>query len=829
MAINRLEPARMDVFRGLRTLENPLDVPPGYSPDCQNVDFRAGTVFKRPGTSLVGTLTDAGTSVVSIKEYVGLDTADRELLLLTSDGELYRSDTDTYISPFTLIANSLYQQSLKSDMRMNSVTLFGREYLAFAVNGHASAIRPRQYGRGVSLDPVAPEGPGDPPAIADGAVDATNGLSAGVHKFRLFFRTRTGHWTTLSQPVSYTAPGGKLVNISQIAIGPEWVTERVIVATPEGSDDYFFIEGSKMVVGDNTAVSVTGLGWGSDSALISGTPVSSQTNPDEDLLRLAPLPAQAGVVAFRGRLGWWGERNTVVRANDKGFLNLSFNGGLIDPDVPCGWEEQIAGGTVVASMQDAVGTVFRITGDGVNQKGRIQNKIHALGVLPSGVSIRGRMRLKKSAGASQGTVHMYLVPLTTGAAVSGMSVDVGALSSSEWRLIDAEVISAAANLPNVDWVLRISSGGAPGGGTAISNGEWIAIDEVELYEAEDSVSKSLIRWSKVDEPESYDDLYGLQTVAENNGQDIRSCFVLRDTCFVVKERSTHAIRDNPDAEPADWGASEVSSTVGTFSPKGVGMGDGWVLIASRDGLYYFDGASFQDAPVSIEIQPTWARINWKYGHKIEVHVNADTGQVFVLAPLDGATEVSHVIYMRYLGGSPSNPQGRDWSLWPLVVNCAAFAERTSDRARSLYFGTPPFQFAGGPAKGNLLRLDADATDDNFGTDNPAAIDAYYQTHFLGREFGRRFFGYITMNIAGVGWLRLDAVRQDGSGIWSRKPLSPRYLDRFPLFDKEWIVSLTGERMAFRLGVQSLKEKFELRKMTVFQSESPWQKIRARTS
>ena len=586
--MSSFSPEERDEFRGLRTIESPTDVPKGHSPDCRNVTFVNGRVQKRAGTTSVYSAPSA--SIVSMKEYVKLDTSQRRLLFLESNGAITK---ETGIGVFVGVTGDLVEASLADTLVFNSVTMFGREYMAFSDSGRASLIRPRQYDD-TTLDPIAPEGPGAPPEVTTGAADATFGLSAGVHKFRVFFRTRTGYWTTLSPPVSYTAPGGMLVDFAKIPVGPDWVTGRTICATPEGSDDYYFIAGSLMEIADNVADSMLSVGWGSDAVLISGTAVSSQVDPSEDQLRLASLPAQAGVVAYKGRLGWWGERNTIPRSNDLGFLNLTFNGGIasVVPNVPLGWTQVDAGGTV-ANVSGNVGRSFKITGDGVTHPS-IDNLIKPLGLLPHGVEIRARMRAKRSAGTA-GSVHLLIaVPSTSGAGTgSTFEVDASLLSDTEWRVVDGQLLPANANVPAPDWVLRLSAGGGGvSNGTTIPAGEWIAVDEIEIYPASDPYIRSQIRWSKVDDPESYDDLYGRQFVEENNGQDIRAAFVFRENCFVLKDGSTHRISDNPDTEPSGWGSSVVSGTIGTLTPNGVGQGDGWVVVAARPGLCLFTGASY---------------------------------------------------------------------------------------------------------------------------------------------------------------------------------------------------------------------------------------------
>ena len=64
-------------------------------------------------------------------------------------------------------------------------------------------------------------------------------------------------------------------------------------------------------------------------------------------------------------------------------------------------------------------------------------------------------------------------------------------------------------------------------GTPTLNGQF-CIDSIEIAPTAQPVNSSLIRASRVEDPESYDGIDGLLSVAENNGQAIRAAFKLRE-------------------------------------------------------------------------------------------------------------------------------------------------------------------------------------------------------------------------------------------------------------------------------------------------------------
>ena len=128
-----------------------------------------------------------------------------------------------------------------------------------------------------------------------------------------------------------------------------------------------------------------------------------------------------------------------------------------------------------------------------------------------------------------------------------------------------------------------------------------------------------MRASGTEEPEAYDGVSGIMSIAENNGQGIRAAFTLRNNLYFVKERSMYVTATDGVNEPALWQVEEVSNQVGTPSAHGVGIGEEWVVIAGRSGLYLFDGS--EPVKISQEIQPTWDAINWQYGQLIWVQVD----------------------------------------------------------------------------------------------------------------------------------------------------------------------------------------------------------------
>lgn len=794
-------PEVQDQFRGEFTLPgNAQCVPAPYSPACQNVQFYPGRVTSRPGLTTVATFT--GAKVVSLKEYVTLDSSQKRTLALTSDGSLW-SEPGTFT--YSLITNQLVEASLTSSLQMNSVTQFGREYMGFSTNGRSGIAVPQAW-NDVNLDRVAPSGPGGGVILAAAAGGA---ITIGTHQIRVLFITRNGFITAPSQVSTAIAfDGTQKANVTVIPTGPSWVVGRIICMTPAcNTTSFYYVPGTAMVLNDNTTTT-TSFSL-TDTALIAGLSVSAPSDVPDDMLRLIELPPQATSFAYHGRIAWLGERNSLIRNGDVGFQNLSFDGGFAG-NLPRGWSERFAGeskGVVAGS----VGDCLLITGNGTNTRGQLENVENAQPILTPGTEIRARVRMKKSAGAgTTPTFNIYLVPAATGNAVSGMQVTAAQMSATEWRVLDGQVLTAAQNTPDSTWRLRISTGGTEGGGVALPNNETMAIDYIELYPGNAPKNSSIVRWSRALQPDAYDGLFGLQTIGENNGQDNTNGFVLGDNAYICKERSLFITHDDGFNEPVQWPVSQISSIFGTPSAKGAAVGDQWVIGAGRAGLWYFDGG--RPESLSEDIRPTWNRINWQYGHTIWVRVDPERRRITVGVPLDSATAPTTTIGLDYYGDTPL--QSRNYNRWftgdGSALLCAVSSERP-DGTKLQLVGTDH-------ANGLIAKWD-DAAHSDFAS---VAINSRYQFHYMGGGTGRNLWGSLSANVYGSGTLGVDYYLPDGLTVSStRGPTSIQLASSFKT-DVEWpAIGITSERISWEVFTNAVGDWWSLQKFSPWSKPKPW--------
>jgi hypothetical protein len=331
-------------------------------------------------------------------------------------------------------------------------------------------------------------------------------------------------------------------------------------------------------------------------------------------------------------------------------------------------------------------------------------------------------------------------------------------------------------------------------------------------------------------------------VAENNGQAIRAAFKLRERLYFVKEHSLHVTQDDGTNEPSLWSIAEVSRKLGTPSVRGVGIGEDWVVIAHRTGLYIFNGG--EPIKISQEVQPTWNQINWQYGHTLWVTVDTKERRIFVGVPLGSATSPNKILMLDYrdldsaedISGRPpinitytgrktATDKTRKWSPWTIAANSCALIERTDGTALVAMGGGMP-GVGGGGATGKIYQLNATQL-----SDDGTAIPSYYTTHYfperpveqsLNLGAHRKLFTYLTMFVEGAGNLSLTSFIDSSSVPQAQQPLP---LSSPSTKDLELPINILGERVAFQVSTNQPGAWFRLQKFTPSLRVDPWAPVR----
>ena len=136
---------------------------------------------------------------------------------------------------------------------------------------------------------------------------------------------------------------------------------------------------------------------------------------------------------------------------------------------------------------------------------------------------------------------------------------------------------------------------------------------------------------------------------------------------------------------------EASNQVGTPSAHGVGVGEEWVVIAGRSGLYLFDGS----APVKLsqEIQPRGTRSTGS-GTILWVQVDTQHKRILVGVPMGSATQPNQILMLDYTEGFgdplvamlTAPERSRKWAQWMIPANSCGLIERSTGVAQ-VFFGT----------------------------------------------------------------------------------------------------------------------------------------------
>jgi hypothetical protein len=673
-------------------------------------------------------------------------------------------------------------------------------------------------------------------ASGGGTAAAAGSVSPGAHQVCVIFKTRQGYLTKPSPATTWTASGGKRAVVANIPIGPSNVVGRILCFTGAGGASFFYtgsggtLFSGNMVIADNTTTSVV-VDF-SDAILLAGTNV-------DNLFKLIELGDCSGVLDYAQRLFWWGERNKM-----NNWVNLGFDGGFtgpLFPHYPLGWtpDAVVAAGGTDEQTFVVWGAAYSIVGNGTTAirglmtQGAVNDSLGAP-LIQANTDYTVRARCARNAVLSQGTLHIDLFSAIGGISTTGLQLTAAQLTTN-YVEYTAQLTAPLATIPG-DLVLRIYADGTPN-----QFGQFY-IDAIEIFPTAQPVNASLVRASRVEDPESYDGVDGLLSIAENNGQAIRAAFKLRERLYFVKEHSLHVTQDDGTNEPSLWAVAEVSRKVGTPSVRGVGIGEDWVVIAHRTGLYIFSGG--EPIKISQEIQPTWNQINWQYGHTLWVTVDTKERRIFVGVPLGSATSPNKILMLdyrdlddaeeiasrppiniTYTGRKTATDKTRKWSPWSIAANACALIERSDGTAIVAMGGGTP-GIGGGGATGKVYQLkDTQLSDDG------TAIPSYYTTHYfperaveqsLSLGAHRKLFSYLTVFVEGAGNLSLTSFTDSSSAPQTQQPLP---LSSPSVKDLELPINVLGERVAFQVSTNQPGAWFRLQKFTPSVRVDPWAPVR----
>jgi hypothetical protein len=668
--------------------------------------------------------------------------------------------------------------------------------------------------------------------VSGGSATLQPQASPGVHQVSVIFETRQGYLTIPSPPVNWTTGGGRRATITNIPVGPSNVVARILAFTGANGANFFYVPGNvpqatAMRIADNTTTSWT-VDF-SDAALLAGT------NADT-LFDQVVLGASSGVIDYSSRIFWWGERNRV-----ENFTNLSFDGGFNPTGiVPLGWTSDPTNGAGGAQESSNVywGFAYKITGPaptGPTLRGMITQSAYqddeGVPILAPSTQYSLRAYMAKGSSLGPATLNVDIYSPSQG------QLALATISSSQLTTAYQEVIGAFSSAtPAVipaDAVLRVYGDFQDQPGLT----EFIYVGNLEIFPTSNPFNVSQVRACAAENPESYDALTGVLSVAESNGQAVRAAFKLREQLYFVKEHSLYVTQDDGTNEPDRWAINEVSRTIGTPSVNGVDVGEDWAVVAGREGLYIFGGS--EPVKISQEIQPTWDQINWQYGDTLWVRADTRNKRILVGVPLGPSATAPNTILMLDYRGLASGEDiaaagpvqfssitkklfcygnSRKWSPWSIAANSAGLIER-SDGTAQLFIGN-------GVSNGKIYQLNPSQL-----SDDGAAINSLYTTAYfvpsemedsLGVRSHRKLFGYLTAYVQGSGTLNLSALTDSAASVQSLPVLA---LSNPAPNDLELPINILAERAAFQLGTNAVGSWFQIERIVPSMTTDPWAIVR----
>jgi hypothetical protein len=180
-------------------------------------------------------------------------------------------------------------------------------------------------------------------------------------------------------------------------------------------------------------------------------------------------------------------------------------------------------------------------------------------------------------------------------------------------------------------------------------------------------------------------------------------------------------------------------------------------------------------PISPEIQPDWAQINWNAASTMWVLVDTEKRRVLIGAPVNGALTPNRIYYLdfsgvrtlaeleayytvrfsQYSGKILAVGDAPKWSIWNISANSAALVEQ-SDGNQHVFFGA-------GAATGKVY--DLDGANFNGYLDDGTAIPWSYTTYYspthqeeqlMQLGAGRKLHGYLSGFVEGSGPMVITA-------------------------------------------------------------------------
>jgi hypothetical protein len=639
-------------------------------------------------------------------------------------------------------------------------------------------------------------------------------IGSGTRQAVVFFITRNGYYTAPSPPVTFNTPDNTTsILVSNIPIGPPNVIARAIAFTEAGQNgvpgaNFFFIPqnvvttvfgvsttATATVVFDNTSTTATFTF--TDDVLLNATAIDIQ---GFDLFNLIELGDPGWIVSYDSRNFYGLCRNKI-----QNFLNLSFDGGYLPNGggalSPLGWSAlQTDGGrgTLLVSpvfgnswyIQNTTGALASLTG--FLYQSAYQD-VYQVPILSANTAYSVRVTARIPSGNTTGTLAIDLANFNAGTgfgATFGIFTVPFAEMSTSMATFTGELLTTPFATVPAGVVLRVYGG-------SLANGADVEIDRIEIFPTAIPVLATTVFGSYANKLESVDAVTGPVEFISENQQPVNGAVVMYDTFYALKQGSMYSLQSSPNLEPAQWNEPEVAQRAGACGVNAFDFGEQWIVEASRNGLYLFEGG--QPGKIMMEIFQVWNAINWNAGKSIWVRNDVPNRRLFVGVPLPtpnfwlpdapanpAPTTPNVILMMNYQGCESGDAikqsmqmhetmfgslnavdMRRKWSIWTVESPYAAAVSSSGQVGfvnGEVNILDGEMRFCNGIASSKVYRLSQDLAPDAIPTDDGAAYKSLYTTYgyvnvskaaqwpLLGMF--RKLWKYMTHQISGAGNLKV---------------------------------------------------------------------------
>lgn len=237
----------MNQYMGLYARGDDDDVPSNHFQQCQNIEFFPGSCRTRKGSSIRYTFT-GGANRTRYFEFATSAVQSNVPIIFSMDsaGNFYMDATLLINIPFAT--------------DFSAVQFFNKLFVTFHDGNVGVGVVYMWDNQNQDFRPIAGARPSAASAIiaADGAVTGTDEVEIGKYLIAVAYETDSGFITPpgpliagVFTPTSYTAPGGKKINLSNIPIGPANTAKRHILITHGDGTEYFFVDNNGGLIPDN--------------------------------------------------------------------------------------------------------------------------------------------------------------------------------------------------------------------------------------------------------------------------------------------------------------------------------------------------------------------------------------------------------------------------------------------------------------------------------------------------------------------------------------------------------------------------------------------------